>query len=74
MLRLEDTIAAVPEQTARIAHAAFPKGNLYIWMQDELGQIYRDEDFGDLYDNRGQPGWSAWRLAMVCVMQFIKDK
>ena len=32
-----------------------------------------DEDFADLYDQRGQPGWSAWRLAMACGMQFLED-
>ena len=73
MLRSEETIAAVPEQTACVAHGAFAKGNVYMWMRDELGQIYLDEDFADLYENRGQPGWSAWRLAMVCVMQFMED-
>jgi transposase len=44
-----------------------------MWIRDELGQIYVDEDFADLYDNRGQPGWSAWRLALICVMQFLED-
>lgn len=73
MLRKEETIAPVPELTASVAHAAFVKGNVYLWMRDELGQIYRDEDFSDLYDQRGQPGWSAWRLAMVCIMQFMED-
>lgn len=73
MLGKEENALPVPEQTARIAHAAFPQGNVYLWIRDELGQIYRDEDFADLYDQRGQPGWSAWRLAMVCVMQFMED-
>jgi len=63
MLRRELSIAPVPEQTAYVAHAAFGKGNIYIWLRDELGQIYNDEDFADLYDHLGQPGWSAWRLA-----------
>jgi transposase len=69
----EDSIAQIPEITACVAHAAFPKGNVYIWMRDELGQIYQNEDFADLYIHRGQPGWSAWRLALVCVMQFVED-
>ena len=30
-------IEAVPAETARIARAAFPKGNLYISMRDQLG-------------------------------------
>ena len=63
MLRVEDAIATIPEETALVAHAAFPNGNVYLWIRDELGQIYQDKDFADLYDERGQPGWSAWRLA-----------
>ncbi|MDP9373914.1 MAG: hypothetical protein M3Q65_15950 [Chloroflexota bacterium] len=31
----------VPEGTARVAHAAFPKGNLYLTLRDELGPIYK---------------------------------
>ena len=73
MLPREEAIVAVPEQTARVAQMAFPKGNVYIWMRDELGQIYLDSDFADLYDNRGQPGWSPWRLALVIVMQFMEE-
>ncbi len=73
MLRVEDAIATIPEETALVAHAAFPNGNVYLWIRDELGQIYQDKDFAELYDERGQPGWSAWRLAMVCILQFMED-
>jgi hypothetical protein len=31
---------AVPPETARVARAAFPQGNLYMHMRDELGAIY----------------------------------
>ena len=30
-------ILEVPEETARIAHAAFPKGNIYLRIRDRLG-------------------------------------
>jgi len=33
----------IPEETARIARILFPKGNLYMWLRDELGAIYTDE-------------------------------
>ena len=33
-------ISPTPEETARIAHAAYPKGNMYMQMRDELGSIY----------------------------------
>ena len=39
------TIEPVPEQTARIARAAFPNGNSYLTLRDELGTLYRDDDF-----------------------------
>ncbi len=52
-------IAPIPEMTARIAKAAFPKGNLYLRLRDELGTLYTDEDFAALYPKRGQPGLPA---------------
>lgn len=63
---------AVPETTALIARAAFRKGNLYIRLRDEMGTLYTDQDFADLYPTRGQPALSAWRLALVTVMQFMQ--
>ena len=30
----------VPEETARVARAAYPKGNLHMHMRDVLGSIY----------------------------------
>ena len=30
-------IDPIPEETARVAHAAFPKGNPYMRMRDDLG-------------------------------------
>src|SRR4028118_1508693 len=66
-------IAPVPEMTALIARAAFRKGNLYMRLRDELGTLYSDADFADLYPNRGQPRLPAWRLALVTVMQFLEN-
>jgi transposase len=63
-------VPPVPEQTARVAHAAFPKGNPYLQLRDELGTVFGDDDFLDLYPRRGQPALSPWRLAMVLVLQF----
>jgi transposase len=47
-------IPDVPEETARVAQAAFRKGNRYMQMRDELGTMYEDEQFADLYPNVGQ--------------------
>jgi transposase len=30
----------IPDETARVAHAAFPKGNIYLRIRDEPGPIY----------------------------------
>src|SRR5258708_580203 len=65
-------IPPVPEETARIARAILPKGNTFIHMRDELGTFFRDEDFLDLFSEKGQPAESAWRLALVMVMQYAE--
>jgi transposase len=64
---------AVPELTARIARAAFPKGNPYLRLRDELGPVFRDADFAELYPRRGQPALPPWKLTLVTVMQFAED-
>jgi transposase len=63
-------ISPVPEDTARVAKAAFPKGNAYIEMRNVLGTVYEDEDFSELFEVRGRPAIAPWRLALVTVMQF----
>ena len=63
-------IGPVPEETARIARAAYPKGTIYLQLRDTLGTIYADEQFADLFTQRGQPAESPWRLALGCVLQF----
>ena len=60
----------IPEDTQRVARAAFPKGNLYMRMRDELGDIYHDARFAELFPSRGQKAESPGRLAWVTVMQF----
>ncbi|MBV9232128.1 MAG: IS1182 family transposase [Chloroflexi bacterium] len=65
-------IGSVPAETARVAHAAFPKGNLYLRMRDELGTIYQDEMFAPLFPTQGQPACAPWRLALVSIVQFLE--
>jgi transposase len=62
----------VPEETAVVARAAFPKGNTYMRMREELGPIFADEQFAGLYASRGQPAESPARLALVTLMQFAE--
>jgi transposase len=70
-LKLEG-ISPVPEETARIAHAAYPKGNVFMHMRDELGTIYQDESFAPLFSHTGQPAEAPWRLVLVTIMQFAE--
>ena len=63
----------VPEETARIAHAAFPKGHPYLTCRDALGTIFQDEDFATLFPAWGPPGLPPWRLALVTIMQFREN-
>ncbi|MHC5746302.1 MAG: hypothetical protein ACYTXT_31300 [Nostoc sp.] len=35
------SIDPIPEETVRVARAAFPKGNLYMTMRDEIGTLYK---------------------------------
>lgn len=65
-------IPAVPEETMRIARAAFPHGNVYMRMRDALGTIYADQLFTSLFPARGQPAETPWRLALTTVMQFAQ--
>jgi transposase len=60
----------VPDDTARIAQAAFRRGNPYVLLRDRLGVIFADSDFADLYPKLGQPTYAPWRLALVTLMQF----
>ena len=66
-------IEPVPEDTARVARAAFPKGHPYLTFRDALGTIFQDEDFAALFPASGQPGLPPWRLALVTLLQFREN-
>jgi transposase len=66
-------IGPVPDETARIAHAAFPKGHPYLTFRDALGTVFQDEDFAALFPAWGQPGLPPWRLALVTILQFREN-
>jgi len=66
--------SVVPEETARVARAAFPKGNAYMTLRDELGIIYEDHAFAPLFGSpRGRPAESPACLALVTALQFAED-
>ena len=62
----------VPEQTARVARAAFPRGSLAIRLRDELGPVFHDADFVDAFGVRGRPGIAPSLLMLVTVLQFVE--
>ncbi len=65
------SIKPIPIMTREVARQAFPKGNLYMSLRDELGTFYLDEDFAELYSTEGQPALHPGLLALVCVMQYM---
>src|SRR5579859_2944126 len=68
-----DLRQSVPAETTRVAHAAFPAGNVYMRMRDELGTLFDDALFSTVYSTEGQPAQHPWQLAMVSVMQFAEN-
>src|SRR3954467_10044712 len=61
---------SIPEETQRVAHAAFPKGTLCLRIADELGTLYRDDQFAELFPKWGQPAASPARIAMASVLPY----
>lgn len=68
-----DGLHPVPGETARVAHAAFPEGNVYMRLRDEVGTLFDDELFTAVYSIEGQPALHPWQLALVSVMQFMEN-
>ena len=58
-------VQPVPEETVRVARAAFRKGNPLLKLRDELGAIFAD---ADLFPRLGQPGLppGGWPWSPSC--------
>jgi len=69
----QEEIGAIPEETARIAKAVFRQGNLCLRLRDVLGTIYDNQAFADLFAKMGRPAEAPWRLALVCILQYVED-
>ncbi len=65
-------IGSIPDETVRVAHAVFPRGNMYLTMRDQVGTLYEDQNFAALFPKRGRPAEAPWQLALVCVFQFVE--
>ncbi len=62
----------VPDQTAQVARAIFPKGNPVMRLFDDLHMLVEDQDFADLFPVRGQPAEAPVRLALATLLQFME--
>lgn len=62
----------IPDETVRVAEAAFPKGNIYIELHTKLGMLYTNTQFAHLFSVTGQPAYDPARLALVLVFQFLE--
>jgi transposase len=62
----------VPPETAKVAHAIFPTGNLCVTMAATLHEFFSDQHFNSLYPDRGQPTISPVRLALVTLLQYLE--
>lgn len=68
------SMPAIPEDTARLAQVLYKrKGNLYVTLGDQIGPLFADVDFADLYAADGKPALAPNRLAMVVIFQFLED-
>jgi transposase len=63
----------VPELTARMARAVSRRGNLAMRIRDELGEVWADEAFTQVFGVRGKPGISPGQLMMASVLQFTEN-
>ncbi len=62
----------VPDQTAQVARAIFPRGNPVMRLFDDLHMIVEDQDFADLFPTRGRPAEGPVRLALATLLQFLE--
>ena len=65
--------ANIPEQTARVAKSACPKGTLAMHLRDALAELSQHEHFAALNPIEGQPAYATWQLTLVTVLQYIEN-
>ena len=63
----------IPEMAVEVAKAAFPKGNAVMKIRDELGPLFADDEFAELYPAIGQPAESLARLALVGSVSYVRE-
>ena len=67
-LRLPQPVPLVPDDTARIARAAFPRGNPYLLLRDRLGPVFDEPVLLISIPGAVSPGTrpGGWRLSRSC--------
>jgi transposase len=65
-------IGPIPPEAARVARAAFPKGNRYLRVADALETLFTDDAFLALFPTHGQPAQPPWQLALVTILQYAE--
>src|SRR5260370_38726881 len=63
----------IPEETVRVAHAAYPHGSTAMKRRDALGSIYEAQSFAHLFPQNGRPVEAPCRLALITVLQFMEE-
>jgi transposase len=62
--------AIVAAVRAKYARRPVP---LAVQVRDRLGELYPDAEFASAFGDRGRPGWSPGRLALVTVLQLAEN-
>jgi transposase len=62
----------IPDETAAVAHAAFPKSTTIMRMRDAFGSLFFNQDFAHLYHAEGASAYSPARLALILIFQFLE--
>jgi transposase len=64
----------IPKEIAAWGNDHLPKASPYRLLGDTLFELYRDEDFADLYHVEGRPATSPVLLSFVLVLQALEDE
>jgi hypothetical protein len=62
----------VPQETGRVARAAFPRGHPCLGLADELDAPFTDDSFAALFPRRGRPALAPWRLVLATILHFAE--
>jgi transposase len=62
----------VPVETVRMVRAISREVPFCVRLREALGPLFRDEDFGELFDSRGARVLAPGYLAAVSVLQFVE--